>query len=82
MPGNTDFLPPENPAKKWASINPSEINKSASAATLLIMQSPPLGNCPILTMAESSVDTCITISSFLTISSPYLATSSSCVLGL
>ena len=46
------------------------------------MQSPPLGNCPIFTMEESSVDTCITISSFFTMSSPYLATSSSCVLSL
>ena len=34
IPGSILFLPPENPAKKWGSINPSAINKSASNATL------------------------------------------------
>ena len=43
-PGRTDLRPPENPAKKWLSINPSAINKSASAAIRLMMQSPPEGN--------------------------------------
>ena len=48
MPGNTLFLPPEKPAKKCGSMKPSEINSSVSTASLLMMQSPPDGNTPIL----------------------------------
>ena len=46
-----------------------------------MMASPPLGSWPILTMASSSVETCMTISSLSTISWPYLLTSSSRVEG-
>ena len=67
---------PEKPAKKCGSIKPSARSRSAWAAMRLMMQEPPEGRVPIWIMASSSVATCITISSFATISSPYLSTSS------
>ena len=44
QPGNTDFLPPENPAKKCGSMNPSATRRSASAAILFTTISPPEGS--------------------------------------
>ena len=49
-------------------MNPSAINKSASAAIRLIIQSPPEGNLPMATISSSFVEICITISSLSTIS--------------
>ena len=48
-PGKTLFLPPEKPAKKCGSINPSAIKRSALTAIEFISQSLPDGNLPILT---------------------------------
>ena len=82
IPGNTDFLPPENPAKKWGSIKPSLINKSASSTNLFTHNSPPDGRIPLNVISESSYALWITISSSFTIFSPYLLTNSSWVVGL
>ena len=80
-PGRTDLRLPEKPAKKCGSMKPSASSRSASTATLLMMHSPPEGRVPTFSIMESSVATCMTISSSATIFSPYLLTSSSWVEG-
>ena len=53
-PGRMLFLPPEKPAKKWVSINPSLTRRSAFAAILLIKRGAHDGSVPMFAIASMS----------------------------
>ena len=54
MPGSTLLRPPENPAKKCGSMNPSATSRSASAARRWITSASPEGSVPRQTRFASS----------------------------
>ena len=53
-PGSTLLRPPENPAKKWGSMNPSAHSRSASTAMRFKISSPPEGSAPSETKSPAS----------------------------
>ena len=73
--------PPEKPAKKWGSMNPSATSRSASTTIRLRISCPPEGSVPIQTISDSS-QSWTTIRSRSTNSCPNFAASSSLVVPL
>ena len=81
IPGSMLFLPPEKPAKKWGSINPSVTSRSHSAASLLTKKPAPEGSFPRETKSSARKASFTTMCSRSTISSPNMYRCSASVVG-